>query len=109
MINIKYEVIDVTMLLVLQEQMEVMRSNEERMKKQVRELSIENKKYFANLQSNEESIKLYSHQLANYEKDKLSLIVSIFNCTRLLYDILKASFLTISEYQKKISNYTKRF
>lgn len=65
---------NLSLIKSMKEQMEVMRSNEERMKKQVRELSIENKKYFANLQSNEESIKLYSHQLANYEKDKLSLI-----------------------------------
>lgn len=54
-----------------------MRSNEERMKKQVRELTIENKKYSTDIKSYEESLANYTHQLANYDKDKQSLIVSI--------------------------------
>lgn len=63
-------------LSILQEQMEVMRSNEERMKKQVRELTAENKKYSAELKSQEETLAHLTHQLANYEKDKQSLAVS---------------------------------
>lgn len=57
--------------------MDEMRSNEERMKKQVRELTIENKKYSTDIKSYEESLANYTHQLANYDKDKQSLIVSI--------------------------------
>lgn len=57
--------------------MDVMRSNEERMKKQVRELTAENKKYSTEAKSNEESLANLTRQLANYEKDKHSLIVSI--------------------------------
>lgn len=63
----------------LQEQMDEMRNNEERMKKQVRELIIENKKYSGNVKSYEESLATLTGQLANYEKDKQSLAVSIYN------------------------------
>lgn len=57
--------------------MEAMRSNEERMKKQVRELTAENKKYSAELKSLQETTTELNHQLANYEKDKQILAVSI--------------------------------
>ncbi|XP_046143195.1 dynein regulatory complex subunit 4 isoform X2 [Osmia bicornis bicornis] len=64
---------NLSLIKSMKEQMEVMRSNEERMKKQVRELTAENKKYFAELKSQEETLAHLTHQLANYEKDKQSL------------------------------------
>lgn len=57
--------------------MEAMRSNEERMKKQVRELTAENKKYSTELQSLQETTSELNRQLANYEKDKQILAVGI--------------------------------
>lgn len=59
--------------------MDEMRNNEERMKKQVRELTTENKKYSIDVKSYEESLANFTRQLANYDKDKQSLIVSIYN------------------------------
>lgn len=56
--------------------MEVMRNNEERMKKQVRELTTENKKYSADLKASQETAQELSRQLSNYEKDKQCLTVS---------------------------------
>lgn len=63
--------------MFLQEQMEAMRNNEERMKKQVRELTTENKKYSIDLKSLQETSFELNRQLANYEKDKQILAVSI--------------------------------
>lgn len=57
--------------------MEIMRNNEERMKKQVRELTIENKKYSADLKTSQETTAELNRQLANYEKDKQCLAVGI--------------------------------
>lgn len=57
--------------------MEVMRNNEERMKKQVRELIAENKKYSVDLKALQETIVELNRQLANYEKDKQYLVVRI--------------------------------
>lgn len=59
--------------------MEVMRNNEERMKKQVKELTTENKKYSADLKALQETVTELNRQLANYEKDKQYLIVGIRN------------------------------
>lgn len=56
--------------------MEAMKNNEERMKKQVRELTVENKKYSADLKSLQETATELNRQLANYEKDKQILAVS---------------------------------
>lgn len=53
-----------------------MRGNEERMKKQVRELTAENKKYSAELKVSQETAAELGRQLVNYEKDKQCLIVS---------------------------------
>ncbi|XP_053997414.1 dynein regulatory complex subunit 4 [Hylaeus anthracinus] len=64
---------NLSLIKSMKEQMEIMRGNEERMKKQVRELTIENKKYSVDLKSHEESVAYLSRQLASYEKDKLSL------------------------------------
>ncbi|XP_053977350.1 dynein regulatory complex subunit 4 [Hylaeus volcanicus] len=64
---------NLSLIKSMKEQMEIMRGNEERMKKQVRELTIENKKYSVDLKSHEESVAHLSRQLASYEKDKLSL------------------------------------
>lgn len=58
--------------------MELMKSNEERMKKQVRELTAENKKYSVDLKVSQDTTAELSRQLANYEKDKQCLIVNIF-------------------------------
>lgn len=57
--------------------MEVMKNNEERMKKQVRESISENKKLISDLKSAEEQVVELSRQLTNYEKDKLCLSVII--------------------------------
>ncbi|XP_012153528.1 growth arrest specific protein 8 [Megachile rotundata] len=65
---------NLSLIKSMKEQMEVMRSNEERMKKQVRELTVENKKYSTDLKSCEESLANYTRQLANYEKDKQNLV-----------------------------------
>lgn len=68
--------------------MEAMRNNEERMKKQVRELTMENKKYSADLKSLQETSSELNRQLTNYEKDKQILAVSISEmylcCTTIL-------------------------
>lgn len=61
--------------------MEAMRNNEERLKKQVRELTAENKKYSADLKTLQETTTELGRQLTNYEKDKQCLIVSDFNAT----------------------------
>lgn len=70
---------NLSLIKSMKEQMDEMRNNEERMKKQVRELIIENKKYSGNVKSYEESLATLTGQLANYEKDKQSLAVSIYN------------------------------
>jgi len=57
--------------------MEMMKNNEERMKKQVRELTTENKKYLTDLKALQETITELNRQLANYEKDKQCLVVGI--------------------------------
>jgi len=57
--------------------MEMMRNNEERMKKQIRELTTENKKYSADLKALQETTTELNRQLANYEKDKQCLVVGI--------------------------------
>lgn len=57
--------------------MEVMKNNEERMKKQVRELTAENKKHSVDLKALQETVVELNRQLANYEKDKQYLVVGI--------------------------------
>ncbi|XP_076295227.1 growth arrest specific protein 8 isoform X2 [Lasioglossum baleicum] len=64
---------NLSLIKSMKDQMEVMRNNEERMKKQVRELTAENKKYSADLKTLEESVAQFAHQLQNYEKDKQAL------------------------------------
>lgn len=61
--------------------METMKNNEERLKKQVREQTTENKKYSADLKVSQETVTELNRQLANYEKDKQCLIVSILSVT----------------------------
>ncbi|XP_012281371.2 growth arrest-specific protein 8 [Orussus abietinus] len=64
---------NLSLIKSLKEQMEVMKNHEERMKKQVRETTGENKKFSAELKTAQEQVADLSRQLANYEKDKLSL------------------------------------
>ncbi|KAL6417968.1 hypothetical protein ACFW04_012421 [Cataglyphis niger] len=64
---------NLSLIKSMKEQMEAMRNNEERMKKQVRELTIENKKYSADLKSLQETSSGLNRQLTNYEKDKQAL------------------------------------
>lgn len=59
--------------------MEAMRSSEERMKKQTRELTAENKKYSGDLKAAQETVTELTRQLSNYEKDKQCLAVSTYN------------------------------
>lgn len=69
------------MKLLRQEQMDTMKNNEERLKKQVRELTTENKKNSADLKVSQEAVTELNRQLANYEKDKQCLVVSVFSVT----------------------------
>ncbi|XP_033340814.1 growth arrest specific protein 8 [Megalopta genalis] len=64
---------NLSLIKSMKDQMEVMRNNEERMKKQVRELTTENKKYSGDLKNLENSVAQLTHQLQNYEKDKQAL------------------------------------
>ncbi|XP_012534025.1 dynein regulatory complex subunit 4 [Monomorium pharaonis] len=65
---------NLSLIKSMKEQMEVMRNNEERMKKQVRELTAENKKYSADLKALQETTAELNRQVANYEKDKQCLV-----------------------------------
>lgn len=57
--------------------MEVMKNNEERMKKQVKELTIENKNLSNDFKATDDQAIELNRQLKNYEKDKLCLAVCI--------------------------------
>ncbi|XP_015119120.1 dynein regulatory complex subunit 4 isoform X1 [Diachasma alloeum] len=63
-----------SLFALFQNQMEIMKNNEERMKKQVRESVTENKKLCINLKECEEHVADLIRQLTNYEKDKSCLI-----------------------------------
>lgn len=58
--------------------MEILRKQNERMTKQVADLSAENKRLVEPLKKAQADVKEYQRLLENYEKDKLSLAVSIF-------------------------------
>ncbi|CAH1164040.1 unnamed protein product [Phaedon cochleariae] len=57
----------------LKDQMEVLRKQNDRMNKQVADLTAENKKLITPLKQAQEDVKEYKRQLQNYEKDKISL------------------------------------
>ncbi|KAL0114138.1 hypothetical protein PUN28_011443 [Cardiocondyla obscurior] len=76
---------NLSLIKSMKEQMEVMRNSEERIKKQVRELTTENKKYSADLKTSQEMVAELNRQLANYEKDKQCLV----NTKRRLSVVLK--------------------
>ncbi|XP_011058016.1 PREDICTED: growth arrest-specific protein 8 [Acromyrmex echinatior] len=76
---------NLSLIKSMKEQMEMMRNNEERMKKQQRELTIENKKYLIDLKALQETITELNRQLANYEKDKQCLV----NTKRRLSAVMK--------------------
>lgn len=61
---------NLSLIQSMKEQMEIMKHNEERMAKQVRDLTAENKKYSTELKSLQERVADYTRQLTNYEKDK---------------------------------------
>ncbi|XP_047347345.1 dynein regulatory complex subunit 4 [Vespa velutina] len=61
---------NLSLIQSMKEQMELMKNNEDRMKKQVRELTVENKQFSTELKSLREKIADYTRQLVNYEKDK---------------------------------------
>ncbi|XP_015119121.1 dynein regulatory complex subunit 4 isoform X2 [Diachasma alloeum] len=65
---------NLSLMQSLKNQMEIMKNNEERMKKQVRESVTENKKLCINLKECEEHVADLIRQLTNYEKDKSCLI-----------------------------------
>ncbi|XP_046748965.1 dynein regulatory complex subunit 4 [Diprion similis] len=77
---------NLSLIRSMKEQMEVMKNHEERMKKQVRELSIENKKIQADLKVAQEQVSEYSRQLLNYNKDKTCLA----NTKKRLTEIVKS-------------------
>ncbi|XP_074095750.1 growth arrest specific protein 8 [Cotesia typhae] len=64
---------NLSLIQSLKEQMEVMKSSEERTKKQARESITENKKLTTDLKSSAEQVAELTRQLTNYEKDKLCL------------------------------------
>lgn len=61
-----------------QDQMEVLRKQNERMTKQVADLSADNRKLAEPLKQALADVTEYKRQLQNYEKDKIALAVSIF-------------------------------
>ncbi|KAG7190574.1 hypothetical protein KM043_006666 [Ampulex compressa] len=65
---------NLSLIKSMKEQMEVMKNNEERMKKQVRELTAENKKYHTDLKGSQETGADLARQLVNYGKDKQCLL-----------------------------------
>ncbi|CAG5075045.1 Similar to GAS8: Dynein regulatory complex subunit 4 (Homo sapiens), partial [Cotesia congregata] len=64
---------NLSLIQSLKEQMEVMKSSEDRTKKQARESITENKKLTTDLKSSTEQVAELTRQLTNYEKDKLCL------------------------------------
>lgn len=56
--------------------MEILRKQNERMTKQVADLTAENKRLMQPLEQALNDVKEYKRQLQNYEKDKVSLAVS---------------------------------
>ncbi|XP_012264546.2 dynein regulatory complex subunit 4 [Athalia rosae] len=77
---------NLSLIRSLKEQMEVMKNHEERMKKQVRELSTENKKFQVDLKIAQEQVAEFSRQLLNYNKDKTCLV----NTKRRLTEAVKS-------------------
>lgn len=61
----------------LKDQMEVLRNQNERMIKQVADITAENKRLVEPLFQAQQAVTEYKRQLENYEKDKLSLAVNI--------------------------------
>ncbi|KAK0159289.1 hypothetical protein PV328_010184 [Microctonus aethiopoides] len=64
---------NLSLIQSLKEQMEVMKNNEERMKKQVKELTTENKNLSNDFKATDDQAIELNRQLKNYEKDKLCL------------------------------------
>lgn len=62
-----------------------MKNHEERMTKQVREVTSENKKNFEELKQAKSQISDFTRRLTNYEKDKQLLTVR----TKIIIDLLK--------------------
>lgn len=58
--------------------MEALRKHNERMTKQVSDLTQENRKLVEPLKQARAEVAEYQRQLQNYEKDKMSLAVSVF-------------------------------
>ena len=56
-----------------------MKKKEERMEKQMNEIQLENKRLKEPLEKAKEEVAELTRQLANYEKDKASLAVSLLN------------------------------
>lgn len=85
--------------------MEVLRKQNERMSKQVADLSAENRKLLLPLKQATDDVKEYKRQLQNYEKDKISLAVIYFKLLTVWLD--KKSRLTecsILEHQSQIKS-----
>lgn len=61
---------------LLQDQMEILRKQNERMSKQCADLTAENKRLAEPLRKALADVKEYERILENYEKDKISLAVS---------------------------------
>lgn len=64
---------NLSLIQSLKEQMEAIKINEERMKKQVRVLTCENKKLLTDLKNAEEQVNELTRQLTYYRKDKICL------------------------------------
>lgn len=75
---------NLSLIQSLKEQVEVMKINEERMEKQVCDLTGENKKLLTDLKICEEQLRELTRQLSYYRKDKICLSVSISHYIYLL-------------------------
>ena len=65
--------------MFFQEQVEEMKKKEERLEKQMAEVMAENKRLVEPLQKARDEVEELRKQLANYEKDKQSLAVSVLS------------------------------
>ncbi|KAL2716507.1 dynein regulatory complex subunit 4-like [Vespula squamosa] len=92
---------NLSLIQSMKEQMELMKNNEDRMKKQVRELTAENKQFSTELKSLREKVADYTRQLVNYEKDKqclshtkrkLSLVIKDYDNLKWENEVLELRF-----------------
>jgi len=82
--------------MMLQEQVEEMKKKEERLEKQMTEVTSENKKLSDPLQKANNEVDELRRQLANYEKDKQLLVVSNLQLTEASFSICRVHSINIA-------------